>query len=123
MKALTTILLLLISNVFMTFAWYGHLQFQKIEWLRNFGLAGIIFISWFIALFEYIFQVPANRFGFIGNGGPFNMFELKTVQEALSLLVFVVINVGVFRGEKFAWNHALGFFLIFLAVYVIFKKW
>ena len=76
MKPLYTIVLLIISNLFMTFAWYGHLQFQKIDWLKSTGLIGIILISGFIALFEYIFQVPDYRIGHTARGGPFNMFEL-----------------------------------------------
>jgi uncharacterized protein (DUF486 family) len=123
MKAFYTIGLLIISNLFMTFAWYGHLQFQKIEWLKNTGLIGVILISWMIALFEYAFQVPANRVGYLGNGGPFDMFELKTIQEVVSLTVFVLINIFVFKEGQLQWNHLLGFALIVLAVYVIFKKW
>ena len=123
MKAIYTVLLLIVSNLFMTFAWYGHLQFQKIEWLKSTGLIGVIMISWFIALFEYAFQVPANRIGYLGNNGPFDMFELKTIQEVVSLTVFVLINIFVFREGHFQWNHLLGFALIVLAVYVIFKKW
>jgi uncharacterized protein len=123
MKALYTIGLLVLSNIFMTLAWYGHLQFKKISILQGLGLAAVILISWGLAFFEYIFQVPANKIGFRGNGGPFTMFELKTIQEAISLVVFTVMVVFVFRTEKLAWNHALGFALIVLAVYVIFKKW
>lgn len=122
-KAIYTIVLLIISNLFMTFAWYGHLQFSKIEWFKNTGLIGVIFISWFIALFEYAFMVPANRMGFINDGGPFNLFELKTIQEAVSLTVFVLINIYVFKSGSLQWNHVLGFALIILAVFVIFKKW
>ncbi len=123
MKAFYTVILLVISNLFMTFAWYGHLQFQKIDWLRATGLIGVIFISWFIALFEYIFQVPANRIGYANNGGPFDLFELKTLQEAISIIVFVLINILVFKDGQLQWNHVLGFALIVLAVFVIFKKW
>jgi len=107
----------------MTFAWYGHLQFQKIDWLKSTGLVGVILISWFIALFEYAFQVPANRIGYIGNSGPFDMFELKTIQEAVSIGVFIIINIFVFKSGQMQWNHVLGFCLIIIAVYVIFKKW
>jgi len=119
MKAIYTILLLIISNLFMTFAWYGHLQFSKIDFLKNTSLIGIILISWFIALFEYAFQVPANRIGFEENGGPFNLFQLKIIQEALSILVFVL----VFKSGKLAWNHVVGFGLMVLAVFFVFKKW
>lgn len=123
MKALYTVLLLLVSNLFMTFAWYGHLQFQKIDWLRNTDLWGVILVSWLIALFEYVFQVPANRLGSQLYGGPFSLFELKTIQEAVSITVFVLVNVYVFKDGQLQWNHVLGFALIVLAVFVIFKKW
>lgn len=123
MKAFYTILLLTLSNTFMTFAWYGHLQFSKIEWLKNTGLIGVILISWLIALAEYALMVPANKIGYEKNGGPFNMFELKTIQEVISLTVFVLINYFVFKSDKLAWNHLLGFALIVLSVFVVFKKW
>lgn len=123
MKGLYTVLLLVTSNLFMTFAWYGHLQFQKIDLLKNTGLIGIILISWFIAFFEYVFQVPANRIGYQTNGGPFSMVELKTIQEAVSIIVFMLVNLLVFREGSVQWNHLVGFGLIVLAVYVIFKKW
>lgn len=120
--SLLAIALLIISNVFMTFAWYGHLQFQKWGILQKWGLAGVVLISWFIALFEYAFQVPANRLGYIENGGNFSLFELKTIQEVISLSVFILINIFIFN-ERLQWNHILAFVLIFLAVWVAFKKW
>ncbi|MCU0421348.1 MAG: DMT family protein [Bacteroidia bacterium] len=123
MKALYTILLLLVSNLFMTFAWYGHLQLQKVDGLKQAGLLGIILISWGIALFEYVFQVPANRLGSQVYGGPFNLFELKTLQEAISIIVFVLVNLLVFKDGNLQWNHVVGFALIVLAVFIIFKKW
>jgi uncharacterized protein (DUF486 family) len=123
MKTIYTISLLTLSNVFMTFAWYGHLQFQKIDWLKALGIVGMIAISWFIALFEYMFQVPANRIGYNGNGGPFDMFELKTLQEAISITVFIIINIFVFKGGQLQWNHVVGFLMIIAAVYIIFRKW
>jgi uncharacterized protein (DUF486 family) len=83
LKAVLTISLLCISNIFMTLAWYGHLKFKDMEWSRSLGLIAIILISWGIAMFEYIFQVPANKYGFKGNGGPFSLLELKMIQEAL----------------------------------------
>jgi uncharacterized protein (DUF486 family) len=107
----------------MTLAWYGHLQFKNIHQLKSIGLWGIILISWALAFFEYIFQVPANKLGYKGNNGPFSMFELKTIQEAISLTVFMLMVVFIFKTEKPAWNHLLGFGLIILAVFVIFKKW
>jgi uncharacterized protein (DUF486 family) len=122
-KGIYTIVLLLVSNLFMTFAWYGHLQFQKIYWLKNTGLIGNIAINWGIALFEYVFQVPANRIGHIEHGGPFSMFELKTIQEAISISVFVLVNIYVFKEGNLQWKHILGFALVLLAVFVLFKKW
>ena len=123
MKPLYTIVLLIISNLFITFAWYGHLQFQKIDWIKSTGLIGIILISWFIAFFEYVFQIPANRIGHTAHDGPFNLFELKTIQEAVSVIVFVLENIFVFKEGNLQWNHILGFALIVIAVFVIFKKW
>ena len=123
MKGVFTVLLLILSNVFMTFAWYGHLQFKKVTWLHGVGLIGIILISWGLAFFEYVFQVPANKIGFEENGGPFSLFELKIIQEVISLTVFTLIAVYIFRTEKLAWNHLVGFFFMTLAVFFIFKKW
>lgn len=122
MKALTTIVLLFISNAFMTLAWYGHLKFKEMEWGKNLGLFSIILISWGMAFFEYLFQVPANRIGFKDNGGPFNLVQLKTIQEAITLIIFMGYSALVFH-QRFQWNHIVGFFLIVLAVFVIFKKW
>ena len=123
MKGVYSILLLILSNIFMTLAWYGHLQFKHIPWLKNMGLVAVIMISWGLAFFEYIFQVPANKIGYRDNGGPYSLFELKTIQEAVSLVVFTLITVFVFRTEKMAWNHMVGFLFIVLAVFFIFKKW
>jgi uncharacterized protein (DUF486 family) len=123
MKAIYTILLLTVSNLFMTFAWYGHLQFKKISWLHGLGLIGVILVSWGLAFFEYVFQVPANRIGFAGNGGPFNLFQLKVIQEVISLSVFALCAVYIFKTDKLAWNHVVGFGLLVAAVYVIFRKW
>ena len=123
MKGVFTVLLLVLSNVFMTFAWYGHLQFKKITWLHGIGLIGIILISWGLAFFEYVFQVPANKIGFQENGGPFSLFELKIIQEVISLTVFTLIAIYIFRTEKLAWNHIVGFLFMTLAVFFIFKKW
>ncbi len=123
LKIIYTILLLVLSNVFMTFAWYGHLQFKKWGLLQQAGLVIIILVSWGLALFEYIFQVPANKLGYRENGGPFSLFELKTIQEVVSLVVFTLITIYIFKAEKLAWNHLVGFFLLVLAVFFIFKKW
>ncbi len=121
-KALNTILLLTISNIFMTFAWYGHLKFKEMEWSKGLGLLAIILISWGIALFEYLFQVPANKIGYQENGGPFTLLQLKIIQEALSISVFMIFSVMFFKSEKIAWNHLVGFFFILVAVYFFFKK-
>ncbi len=122
MKALYTIILLVLSNTFMTFAWYGHLKFKEMSWGKNLGLVAIILISWGIALFEYILQVPANRIGFKENGGPFSLMELKVMQEVITLVVFVVFSLLFFKTETFRWNHLIGFIFLILAVYFVFKK-
>jgi uncharacterized protein len=122
MKAVYTITLLILSNAFMTFAWYGHLKFKEMSWSQNLGLVSIILISWGIALFEYILQVPANRIGFKEYGGPFSLVELKVIQEVITLTVFVIFSVVFFKNETFRWNHAVGFVFLILAVYFIFKK-
>ncbi len=107
-----TVGLLAISNIFMTVAWYGHLKFKTSPlWM-------IILISWGIAFFEYCFQVPANRWGH----GQFSAAQLKTIQEALSLLSFALFSV-LYLKEEFRWNHVLGFSFIFLGVFVVFKDW
>lgn len=110
------------ANVFMTFAWYGHLKFKEMKWFESVGLLAIIFISWGIALFEYFFQVPANRIGFKENGGPFSLVQLKVIQEAISLVVFIGFSLVVFKTETFKLNHLIGFGFLILAVYFIFKK-
>jgi uncharacterized protein (DUF486 family) len=122
MKALLTICLLLLSNAFMTFAWYGHLRFKQMTWSQNLGLLSIIFISWGIALFEYMLQVPANRIGFKEFGGPFSLVQLKVIQEVITLVVFVVFSLIFFKNETFRLNHFIGFVFLVLAVYFIFKR-
>ncbi len=122
MKALSTILLLILSNTFMTLAWYGHLKFKEMRWFENLGLISIVLISWGIALFEYFFQVPANRIGYKGNGGPFTLVELKVIQEVITLITFTVFSLLVFKTETFKTNHIIGFVFLVLAVYFIFKK-
>ena len=107
-----TILLLLISNIFMTFAWYGHLKFKET------ALWKVILISWLIAFFEYCFMVPANRLGH----GQFSAFQLKTIQEVITLVVFIVFSVLYLR-EELKWNYLVGFILILAAVFFVFKKW
>jgi hypothetical protein len=109
---MATIGLLLVSNIFMTFAWYGHLKY------RSSPLLLAIIASWGIAFAEYCFQVPANRIGY----GQFNGAQLKTIQEVITLVVFSVFSV-VYLKEQLRWNYLVGFGLIIAAVFVIFKKW
>lgn len=122
MKAVLTIGLLILSNTFMIIAWYGHLKFSELKWFSKLGLISIILISWGIALFEYVFQVPANRIGFKENGGPFTLIQLKVLQEVITLSVFAVITLIVFKTETFRMNHIIAFIFLILAVYFMFKK-
>ena len=120
MSALYTILLLLASNVFMTLAWYGHLKLQNMGVFSNTTpLIFVILISWGIAFFEYCLQVPANRMGFEGNGGPFTLMQLKVIQEVITLLVFVVFSALAFHMEL-KWNHLVACILLIGAVYFVF---
>ncbi|MCL2724264.1 MAG: DMT family protein [Polyangiaceae bacterium] len=121
-SSIYAVLLLIASNAFMTFAWYGHLRMTEFAWFRALPIIGVILFSWGIAFFEYCCQVPANRIGYQGNGGPFSLIQLKIIQEAVSLGVFVVITVLLFRTETFRLNHILSFLLILCAVYLAFKK-
>ncbi len=120
-KGIASILLLIFSNVFMTLAWYGHLKLKEIDSFSSLPLFGVILLSWGIAFFEYCMQVPANRIGFSGNGGPFNIIQLKVIQEVVSLLVFIVISLLLFRNTTLKWNHLIAFICIILAVYFVFK--
>lgn len=120
LKGLATIALLVCSNAFMTLAWYGHIAFKSK--LERFGLIAIVLISWGIALFEYCFQVPANRIGSIQYGGPFSIWELKVIQEVISLLVFTVFALLFMKSDTLRWNHLAGFLCLILAVYFIFRK-
>ena len=122
MKSFYTIILLICSNVFMTLAWYGHLKFAEWKWFSKLGLISVILISWAIAFFEYCLLVPANKIGFEGNGGPFNMWQLKVIQEVITLIVFSLLMIFVFKMETLRWNHLIGFMFLILAVYFIFKK-
>lgn len=121
-QGLITIALLVFSNTFMTFAWYGHLKFNEMKGFSKLGLFSIILISWGIAFFEYCAQVPANRIGFQGNGGPFSLMQLKVIQEVITLLVFVVFTTILFKGETLHWNHFAAFICLILAVYFVFLK-
>ena len=123
MKGLYTILLLIVSNVFMTFAWYGQLKLiQIVPSSKDWPLFMVILMSWGIALFEYSFMIPANRIGSAINGGPFNLIQLKVIQEAVSLIVFTIIVITVFKTETFRLNHFISFIFIVLAVFFAFKK-
>ena len=112
-------MLLIVSNSFMTMAWYGHLKLSQTKWGAGLPLVAIILISWGIALMEYCCQVPANRIGYIGNGGPFTLVQLKVIQEVISLTVFTIFTLAVFRTEQFGTNHVIGFCLLILAVYFL----
>ena len=122
MRAIITIVLLIVSNIFMTFAWYGHLKLQDARVTRNWPLDGVILLSWGIALFEYCFQVPANRIGFRENGGPFSLMQLKIIQEVITLVVFTIFSTLMFKGESFQWNHIAAFLCLIGAVYFVFMK-
>lgn len=122
MKSVITIGFLILSNTFMTMAWYGHLKFKEMKWFAGLPLLAIVLISWGIALFEYFFQIPANRIGFNGNGGPFSLVQLKVMQEVITLVVFSIFTLLFFRTESFRMNHLIGFVFLVLAVYFIFKK-
>ena len=123
MNAWLTIGLLIISNIFMTFAWYGHLKLQDMKiFTSSTPLYIVILVSWGIALLEYRCQVPANRIGFQGNGGPFSLMQLKVIQEAITLVIFTVFTVVFFRGESLHWNHFAAFVCLILAVYFVFMK-
>jgi uncharacterized protein len=122
MKGIVTILLLVMSNAFMTIAWYGHLKLKTMSRFENIGLLTVIVVSWGIAFFEYSLQVPANRIGFKENGGPFSLVELKVIQEVISIMVFILFTLIVFKNEHFRLNHFIGFVFLILAVYFIFKK-
>ena len=121
-KAILTIGLLVVSNTFMTLAWYGHLKFAQWDKFSKLGLISIVLISWGIALFEYMFQVPANKIGFKENGGPFSLMQLKVIQEVITLIIFAVFTILFFKTETFRFNHLIAFVFLVLAVYFMFKK-
>ena len=123
MKAFYTIGLLMISNLFMTFAWYGHLRLrQDSAWFASLPLIGVVVFGWSIAFFEYLFQIPANRIGYVENGGPFSLMQLKVIQEVISLIVFTGFSTLLFKGEALHWNHLAAFVCLVLAVYFVFMK-
>ena len=114
--------MLIVSNVFMTFAWYGHFKLNELKISTDWPLIVVILFSWGIAFFEYCVMVPANRIGFRDNGGPFNLLQLKVIQEVISLTVFTVIIMLVFKGESIHWNHIAAFICLILAVFFVFLK-
>ena len=122
MNGLWTVLMLIASNIFMTFAWYGHLKLQEMKISNSWPLILVILFSWGIAFFEYCLTVPANRIGFQGNGGPFNLMQLKVIQEVISLTVFSVIILFLFKGQALQWNHIAAFACLVLAVFFVFLK-
>ena len=122
-NAIFTIALLVISNIFMTFAWYGHLKLQDMKLITsNTPLIFVILLSWGIALAEYSCQVPANRIGFAGNGGPFSLMQLKVLQECITLVIFTIFTVVFFKGESLHWNHFAAFLCLIAAVYFVFMR-
>ena len=122
MKALLTVILLVTSNIFMTFAWYGHLKLQEMKISTGWPLILVILLSWGMAFFEYCAQVPANRIGSNINGGPFTLVQLKVIQEVVSLVVFTLIVTLLFKGEQLHWNHIAAFGCLILAVFLVFIK-
>ncbi len=120
--ALLTLLLLVVANIFMTFAWYGHLKLQSAGISTTWPVWLIILLSWGIALVEYCLQVPANRMGFDGNGGPFSLMQLKIIQEVITFVVFVVFSLVMFDGFAIRWNHIAAMVLMVLAVWLVFMK-
>lgn len=114
--SILTIILLVISNVFMTVAWYGNLKLQNAGIIKSWPLFAVIIASWGVALLEYCFMIPANRIGFHENGGPFSLFQLKIIQEVISLTVFTILATFFFSGEKLHWNHVAAFICIVAAV-------
>ena len=122
MTGIYTLLLLILSNVFMTLAWYGHLKLQQNGVSSNWPLIGVILFSWGVAFFEYCCQVPANRIGFEGNGGPFSLVQLKVIQGCVSLLVFAIVIHLLFGNQSLHWNHAVAFLCLVAAVYFTFME-
>ena len=106
----------------MTLAWYGHLKLQQMNVSNNWPLIGVIVFSWVVAFFEYSLQVPANRIGFEGNGGPFTLMQLKVIQEVISLIVFTLMANMLFQGQHLQWNHVAAFVCLIAAVYFVFMK-
>ena len=122
-KIILTLVLLIISNTFMTLAWYGNLKLQEMKVIsQNTSIVLIVLISWCIALLEYSFLIPANRIGSEINGGPFSLVQLKVIQEVISCFVFGVIVAVLFKGQSLQWNHFVAVVFLVLAVYFVFLK-
>ncbi|MBR3916380.1 MAG: DMT family protein [Bacteroidaceae bacterium] len=122
-KTILTLALLIVSNCFMTLAWYGNLKLQEMKIIsNNTSIVFIVLISWCVALLEYSFLIPANRIGSEINGGPFSLVQLKVIQEVISCLVFGVIVSILFKGESLQWNHLAAVIFLVLAVYFVFMK-
>lgn len=122
MKGLLTILLLVISNILMTFAWYGNLKLQEMKVSTDWPLILIILASWGLAFFEYCVMIPANRIGSDITGGPFNLVQLKVIQECISLIVFSLILAFCFKTQSLHWNHLVSFVFLVIAVFFAFLK-
>ena len=122
MKGIYTILLLIVSNIFMTFAWYGNLKLSEMKVITDWPLILIILCSWGLAFFEYTFMIPANRIGSAIHGGPFSLVQLKVIQEVISLTVFTLIAMVMFKGQTLQWNHLAAFFCLIMAVFFVFLK-
>lgn len=120
LRGISAVSLLVVSNAFMTLAWYGHIAFKSR--LERFGMVAIVALSWGIALLEYCFQVPANRIGSAQFGGPFSIWELKVIQEVVSLSMFTLFALVFMRSDTLRWNHLAGFACLILAVYFVFRK-
>lgn len=119
MNGLYTVLLLVCSNIFMTLAWYGHLKLGELSWFQKWPMIAVIAFSWGIAFFEYCLQVPANRIGFEGNGGPFSLMQPKVIQEVITLTVFVIFSMLAFH-TQLRWNHLVAALCLIAAVYFVF---
>lgn len=122
MKGFLTVIMLVVSNVFMTFAWYGNLKLEEMKITTDWPLILVILASWGLAFFEYSVMIPANRIGFSGHGGPFNLMQLKVIQEVISLTVFTIIALLVFKGQPLRWNHIVAFVCMVMAVFFVFLK-
>ncbi|MBS3914407.1 MAG: DMT family protein [Bacteroidetes bacterium] len=120
MRTLYTVALLIASNTFMTLAWYGHLKWKNIAFLNKYGIIGAVLFSWFIAFFEYLLMVPANRFGSRETGGNLDLFQLKIIQEVISISVFIIVVIFLFKGETIHWRYIASLSMILGAVWLVF---